>query len=185
MSWIFKNSNYTKKSIALCSFVLLIFCFNISSFAQEQQLQAPTISVENPIEVNTANFSLSWDALDETNFYYFELCADAACALKIKEIPNAGKPSVTLSDIKNGQFYWRVSGVDSDNKAGKYSTPQPLLVSLLPVLNHEEVAKESSSDTIVERTFLELLINLPWYIHLILLAYLIFIARTLIWYFKK
>ncbi len=183
MSWISTNLNHFKRNLGF--FSLIIFSINGSLFAQVQPLPAPTISVENPIEVNTSSFSLSWDALDETNFYNFELCADAACVIKIKEVPKAGKPSVSLSDIRNGQFYWRVSGVAPNNQLGKYSTPQPLLVALLPILNQEEVNEDSSSEITTDGTFLEILFSLPWYIHLILLAYVVYITRTLIWYFNK
>ena len=171
----------------LCSLVLVLvlFCIKNTIFAQQEQLAAPTISVENPIEVNTSNFSLSWDALDETSFYNFELCIDASCSLKIKEIPKAGKPSVELKDIENGQYFWRVSGMDANNQSGNYSTPQPLLVALSPVQNLVDSDKQNTPEATPERSFQNIATNLPWYIYLILLAYVIFIARTLIWYFNK
>ena len=183
MPWIFLSRKQTIKGITFFCFVF-IFTF-VNPLAQESQIEAPTISVENPIEVDSPEFILSWDALEETNFYNFELCADAACDTTIREIPKAGMPTVTLKDIENGQYFWRVSGMDSNNQSGKYSTPQPLVVSILPILSKETSPVNATDIAEPEPNIQAILLSLPWYIYLIILAYLVFITRTLIWYINK
>lgn len=183
MSQEFKNNNFYIKNLKFGVFVLaLLSSVNAFLNAQSNQIAAPTISIENPIEVNTAEFVLSWDSLDETNFYNFQLCTDTACEVKIKEISKAGQASVALNNIDSGQYYWRVSGVDENNQNGEYSTPQPLLVELITTEAQKELFKETVQETVDLK---KIILKLPWYIYLIILAYLIFIARTLIWYLNK
>ena len=68
--------------------LVLVLLVNVDGFlfAQIQQLPAPTISVENPIEVNTSELSLAWDILDDATKYAFELCLDATCSQKVKSL---------------------------------------------------------------------------------------------------
>ena len=165
--------------------LILLLSLRVTAAEQTNQFPAPTISVENPIEVNTSDVSLSWDELDDTNFYRFELCSDASCDNKIKEIPKTDSPSVSLSNIKNGQYFWRVNGVDKNNQIGLFTTPQPLLVHITPILINNITASESTQENLAKKDFKTLILNLPWYIYLIILAYIIFTIRTLFWYFNK
>ena len=161
-------------------------------FAQIQQLPAPTISVENPIEVNTSELSLAWDILDDTTKYAFELCLDATCSQKVKAYSNLSYPGLTISNLENGQYFWRVSGVDENKILGQYSTPQPLLVNIFQLqdegLSTNEKQEKLIDNPVVkthENDSLSTMLQLPWYIYLIILVYIIFMLRTLIWYFNK
>jgi len=160
-----------------------------SWYAQETLLPAPTISAENPLEANLPEFTLSWDALDETNFYNFEICRDALCSIKVKEISKAGQPNVTLTDMQNGQYFWRVSGVDKNDQLGDYTTPQPLLVEIDPVLKDKDLSELENSDKQIiiseQKNLKEIFLQFPWYIYLIMLAYIVFGLHTFIWYINK
>lgn len=174
--------------------LVLVLLVNVDGFlfAQIQQLPAPTISVENPIEVNTSELSLSWDILDDTTKYAFELCLDATCSQKVKAYSNLSYPGLTISNLENGQYFWRVSGVDENKILGQYSTPQPLLVNIFQLqdegLSTNEKQEKLIDNPVVkthENDSLSTMLQLPWYIYLIILAYIIFMLRTLIWYFNK
>ena len=174
--------------------LVLVLLVNVDGFlfAQIQQLPAPTISVENPIEVNTSELSLAWDILDDTTKYAFELCLDATCSQKVKAYSNLSYPGLTISNLENGQYFWRVSGVDENKILGQYSTPQPLLVNIFQLqdegLSTNEKQEKLIDNPVVkthENDSLSTMLQLPWYIYLIILAYIIFMLRTLIWYFNK
>ena len=174
--------------------LVLVLLVNVDGFlfAQIQELPAPTISVENPIEVNTSELSLSWDILDGTTKYAFELCLDTTCSQKIKTYSNLSFPGLTISNLENGQYFWRVSGVDENKILGQYSTPQPLLVNVsqlqdegLSINGEQEKLSENPVVQTHKKDSLSTMLKLPWYIYLIILAYIIFMLRTLYWYLNK
>ena len=197
MHILFKKSPLLSACTSIIIFALVIQVnFNGFLFAQVQKLPAPTISVENPVVVNTSVLSLSWDILDDTTKYAFELCLDTACSQKIKSYSNLSFPGLTINNLENGQYFWRVSGVDENKILGLYSSPQPLLVNIIPPLDEgisaigeQEKLLESPNDkpdlNALEKDLKTTILNLPWYIYLIAFAYLIFFVKTLIWYFNK
>ena len=200
MQKLFKKSSLlnVRTSILYLALLLLALLVSINGFlsAQLQQLPAPTISVENPVEINTSKLSLSWDILDEKTKYAFELCMDTICTQKVKSFRNLSYPGLTISNLESGQYYWRVSGVDENKNLGHFSTPQPLLVNLIQ-LEGKSLSANQMQGNLVENTvdkpanntntkdLKTIMFNLPWYIYLIILTYLFYIIKTLIWYINK
>lgn len=202
MQKIFKKSSLLSRSTNRLCFALFLFILSLSVnvngflFAQVQQLPAPTISVENPVFVNTSQLSLSWDILDEKTKYAFELCTDTACTQKVKSYSNLSYPGLTISKLENGQYFWRVSGVDENKNLGLFSTPQPLLVDISQIKD-ESISANGKQETLIEninekavvktlnKDFQTRILNLPWYIYLIIFAYIVYIVKTLLWYINK
>ena len=187
-----KSSLLSACTNILCLVLVLLVNVDGSLFAQIQQLPAPTISVENPVEVSTSQLSLSWDILDETTQYAFELCLDTECIQKVKAYSNLSYPGLTINNLENGQYFWRISGVDENKVLGEYSTPQPLLVNIsqlqdedLSTNEKQEIPLDKAAEKTLKKDTLSTMLNLPWYIYLIILAYIIFTIRTLFWYFNK
>jgi len=162
--------------------IIILICFVIFStyvFAQDNTLPAPTISVENPIMVHNSEFTLAWDQIDLDEVYYFEFCEDNTCTNKIETLQKVGSPQVSLSNIPNGQYFWRVSMVNKNSEFGLFTQLQPIVVELSENKNTQNtVSKDKDIKSFT-------LTTLPWYVYLVFLLYIFAFTKILALYLNK
>ena len=132
----------------------------------EKLLEATELSADNPqTAILGENPVVQWDALDGAAIYKLELCKNATCSQVFRSENGLTDIKRTLSDLPLGISYWRVSGISASGLDGFASKTQAITVSEpLPEPEPEEI---------------------PWYIWLIIILYVIYIIKTLIWYIYK
>ncbi|NNC97097.1 MAG: hypothetical protein HKN88_03390 [Gammaproteobacteria bacterium] len=154
-----------------------------------QTLPSPTISVDNPVETPPQEIKLAWDSIDDANSYSFELCSDSACESVMLFYNNLKDPEIEFPSLNEQQYFWRVRAVNANGEQGDFSSAQPLLVSAefipatpVPTTPTPTISEAESGEAPWFATYLG---PLPWYLWIIMLAYLYFILRVSYWYMGR
>ncbi len=91
--------------------------------APEKLLAAPILTQADNLRYAYTNPVVTWQAVAKAKDYVFEMCADQACDLVLKEV-KVDQPQWQINDFNHaGDFYFRVAGRTNQDIVGYRSKP--------------------------------------------------------------
>ncbi len=109
---------------------------SVREFAVDARPEPPTSATESLSILENQRADFKWNAApplrnEKISTYHFQLAADKSFSTLVAEA-TASENSAAKSDLKPGEYYWRVASKLANGKEGRYSEPKALLVKPLP-----------------------------------------------------